>query len=247
MDERCWRIGELAAATGLTVRALHHFDQIGLLRPARRTPAGHRVYTAGDVRRLYRILALRQLGMPLGRIGRSLDGDLGDLGSAVRAQLAQVEERMETQRRLRERLTALRDAVDQVTEPSLDELIETMEAMMKARYFTPEQLAEARRRHEEPGFAERFAGWKRRAAAIAGALGPHLDRGTDPADPSVQELARQWTAVLRDMAGGDMSVVSAIYAKIEGKGPVVATQGVLTDPVWEYLRLALAVGFDPGP
>ena len=62
MDGRRRKIGELAAATGLTVRALRHFDDVGLLCPAERSPAGHRWYTGDDVRRLYRIVALRQLG-----------------------------------------------------------------------------------------------------------------------------------------------------------------------------------------
>jgi DNA-binding transcriptional MerR regulator len=87
VDERRWKVGDLAALTGLTVRTLHHFDEIGLLRPTERTDAGHRLYTADDVRRLYRILALRHLGIPLGEIAASLDGDSGDLAVAVRRQL----------------------------------------------------------------------------------------------------------------------------------------------------------------
>jgi DNA-binding transcriptional MerR regulator len=58
-QEHVWSIGELAAATGLTVRTLHHYDEIGLARPSLRTHAGHRRYTATDVRRLHRVLALR--------------------------------------------------------------------------------------------------------------------------------------------------------------------------------------------
>ena len=41
MDEKLWKIGDLAAATGLTVRTLHHYDEIGLLRPSERTQAGY--------------------------------------------------------------------------------------------------------------------------------------------------------------------------------------------------------------
>ncbi len=52
--EQAWKVGTLAKATGLTVRALHHYDHIGLLSPSRRTAAGHRLYTADDVARLYR-------------------------------------------------------------------------------------------------------------------------------------------------------------------------------------------------
>ena len=50
--DRGWKVGELAKATGLTVRALHHYDDFGLLVPTERTDAGHRVYAEKDVRRL---------------------------------------------------------------------------------------------------------------------------------------------------------------------------------------------------
>ena len=71
--EQTWKIGALARSTGLTVRALHHYDHIGLLTPSGRTDAGHRVYSAGDVARLYRISLLRRLGFPLGQIAAVLD------------------------------------------------------------------------------------------------------------------------------------------------------------------------------
>src|SRR6266545_2053196 len=66
------RIGELAAATGLTVRTLHYYEEIGLLIPSGRTNAGHRLYDDTDVARLYRICLLRRLGLPLVEISRAL-------------------------------------------------------------------------------------------------------------------------------------------------------------------------------
>jgi hypothetical protein len=48
-DERTWRIGEVATATGLTVRTLHHYDQIGLVVSSARTSGGHRLYTSADL------------------------------------------------------------------------------------------------------------------------------------------------------------------------------------------------------
>ena len=74
--ERVWKVGELAAEAGLTVRTLHHYDRIGLVRPAQRTGSGHRLYTAADVERLYQVLALRQLGLGLDRIADLLAGDV---------------------------------------------------------------------------------------------------------------------------------------------------------------------------
>ena len=62
---RRWKVGELASATGLTVRTLHHYERIGLLSPAQRTEGNQRLYDEGDVVRLYRIRALRDLGLSL--------------------------------------------------------------------------------------------------------------------------------------------------------------------------------------
>ncbi|MER7164451.1 MerR family transcriptional regulator [Micromonospora sp. NPDC000207] len=73
--ESGWRIGELCRRTGLTVRTLHHWDHVGLLRPSTRTSAGHRRYDERDVDRLYRIVALRELGLSLETIAALLDGD----------------------------------------------------------------------------------------------------------------------------------------------------------------------------
>jgi DNA-binding transcriptional MerR regulator len=67
-----WTVGELATAAGVTVRTLHHYDRIGLVRQSERTQAQHRRYAAGDVARLYRVLALRDFGFGLDRIAELL-------------------------------------------------------------------------------------------------------------------------------------------------------------------------------
>jgi len=68
-------VGELARLTGVTVRALHHYDEIGLVRPSQRTAAGYRLYDDDDVLRLQRVLLYRELGMPLEEIAAALDED----------------------------------------------------------------------------------------------------------------------------------------------------------------------------
>jgi DNA-binding transcriptional MerR regulator len=75
IDGRSWRVGELAKATGLSVRSLHHYDAIGLLQPTRRSSAGHRLYSEADVRRLHRVLALRGFGLSLTEVGQVLAGE----------------------------------------------------------------------------------------------------------------------------------------------------------------------------
>jgi DNA-binding transcriptional MerR regulator len=59
------KVGELAALANLTVRTLHHYDDIGLLRPSARSDAGYRLYSRDDVARLHQIQALRAFGMGL--------------------------------------------------------------------------------------------------------------------------------------------------------------------------------------
>lgn len=64
-----WKVGQLAATTGLTVQTLHHYDHVGLVRPSQRTESGHHRYAEADVRRLYQMLALRQLTLSLNATG----------------------------------------------------------------------------------------------------------------------------------------------------------------------------------
>jgi len=67
------KVGELAKRTGLTIRTLHHYDEIGLLKPSLHTGAGHRLYTAADIARLQQVLSLRQLGFSLEQVRDCLD------------------------------------------------------------------------------------------------------------------------------------------------------------------------------
>src|SRR5215207_4103848 len=88
------RIGEVARASGLTVRTLHHYDAIGLLVPAGRSGAGYRLYSDGDVRRLYRIVALRGMGFPLEEIAATLVREGEDPRPAVRRHLERIDEQL---------------------------------------------------------------------------------------------------------------------------------------------------------
>lgn len=101
------KIGEIAEATGMTIRALHYYEEIGLLTPTTRTEAGHRLYGPGEVERLYRISLLRQLGLPLDGIRASLANDGDDLRSLMTRHLATIDARLAAEHRLRGRLIAL--------------------------------------------------------------------------------------------------------------------------------------------
>lgn len=97
-------MGELAEASGLTVRTLHYYEQIGLLTPSGRSVAGHRLYDTDDAQRLYQICLLRRLDMGLADVRRALDDPDWDLESALRTHLAAVDERLEATARLRSQI-----------------------------------------------------------------------------------------------------------------------------------------------
>jgi len=123
------RIGELARATGLTVRTLHHYEEIGLLVASGRSSAGHRVYSDEDVRRLYRICLLRRIGLPLAEIGRALDDPAWDLRGSIAAHLTELERRLEGEQRLRGRLAHLLSSVEAAGSAITNDLLTVLEEM----------------------------------------------------------------------------------------------------------------------
>jgi MerR family transcriptional regulator, thiopeptide resistance regulator len=139
-----WSIGELAAQTGLTVRTLHHYDEIGLARPSQRSAAGHRRYTAADVRRLHRIVALRGFGFTLAEIGALLDDAGPDPRELVRGQLDQANDRIARATRLRDRLTTVLGMFDAAGRPSADVLIRLIEEMTTVNAEEFEKMAAQR-------------------------------------------------------------------------------------------------------
>jgi len=149
-DKR-WKIGELARATGLTVRTLHHYDAVGLLPPSERSEAGYRLYTRADVEGLYEIVALRKLGLSLEAI-RGLLRDGADPRGAARLQLERVDRQLELAGRLRARLVRILNGLESRREPSIDDLIQAIkETTMIESYYTPEQLTKLEERRRQLG------------------------------------------------------------------------------------------------
>ena len=93
-------MGRLARRLGLTVRTLHHYDEIGLLVPSRRSGAGYRLYTEDDITRLQHVVVYRRLGFALEEIALLLDDPAADVAEHLRRQRAAVTSRLEEMRDL---------------------------------------------------------------------------------------------------------------------------------------------------
>ncbi len=219
MQEKLWKIGELAKATGLTVRTLHHYDEIGLLVPSERTQAGHRLYGEADVRRLYEIRALRDLGLPLQEIPDALEGDTRN---TLEDHLRRVEQDVERGRRLQSLLQGILDRVDHASGHDYMEAIQAMTMMDK--YYTPEQLDKLEQRRKQLGEAAQQQYHRDWEELIATAKSHH-EKGTDPTDPQMLEVARRWRELIELFTGGDPEVLGSLKTMFQEEGPEWASQG----------------------
>jgi DNA-binding transcriptional MerR regulator len=184
------KVGELARRTGLTVRTLHHYDEIGLLRPSLHTESGHRLYTAADVARLQQVRSLRQLGLSLEEVRACLDRPGFSPLEVIRLHAARLREQIELQRQLCARLEALAALFQTAGEVSADEFLRTIEVMtMIEKMYTPEQMKQFEEAGKQVGPEEIQAvqeGWSALLAEVRANL--HLD----PASPEAQSLGRRW-------------------------------------------------------
>lgn len=135
-------VGQVSARLSVTVRALHHWDEIGLARPSLRTAAGYRLYTAGDLERLHRIVVYREVGLGLDRVRAILDDSAADVPGALRAQRNQVAERIDRLQQLSAGLDRMIDA----HERGLLLTVEQQAAVFGLRW-NPDWPAQARQRY----------------------------------------------------------------------------------------------------
>ena len=234
------KVGELARRTGLTVRTLHHYDEIGLLSPSHRTESGHRLYTAEDVARLQQIVSLRQLGFSLEEVRDCLGRADFSPREVIRLHVARLREQIALQERLCERLEGIGRLLEVAEAVSAEDFLRTIEGVsMVEKYYTPEQLeylAERRKQVGEERIKEVEAEWPRLMAEVRA----EMEKGTDPADPKVQELARRWTGLVKEFTGGDPGIEQSVKAMWQQETNIAGIDTSGVRELKEYIDKALA-------
>ncbi|WP_091326129.1 MerR family transcriptional regulator [Arthrobacter sp. cf158] len=208
-----WSVGELARACGVSVRTLHHYDDIGLLSASGRTPSGHRRYGEADVRRLYRIRALQMLGIPLAGIGEALGGsgddDLASMRSLLDRQLRHVQQHAQQIQALQDRLDDLLERLDAPVMPTPEQFMSTLEMItVFEKHFTTEQRQQLAHKREELG-VERIEEAKRQWEALVNEGLLLVGAGTPVSDPAVQEWVRSWEETGSMFHSGEDTKVAA--------------------------------------
>jgi MerR family transcriptional regulator, thiopeptide resistance regulator len=138
-SEARWRIGQVSERTGLTTRTLRYYEELGLLSPSERLPSGHRVYASEDLRRLYRVSLLRQLGLPLSDIGRELEDSSRDLSDTIGRHIGQLDQRMAALGRHRERMITIRESAA-AGNPTDEELLDIFHEVAEVDHGLAQRL-----------------------------------------------------------------------------------------------------------
>lgn len=194
-----FRVGELAIATGVTVRTLHHYEETGLLKSVGRTDGGHRVFDAGGVERIYQIRALRELGLSLAEISDVLEHG-SSTNELLATHLAAVEQEIERLQLLRERLRSLTARACVSTD--IEELVVTLEAMSRVERHS-------RKRTGIPGSvkgADTVHIWQQLGIDLRACM----EAGCGPRHQRTTLLARKAQALIRQFTGGDPQIVAAL-------------------------------------
>lgn len=205
-----WKVGELARRTGVSVRALHHYDEIGLLSPSHRSEAGYRLYTEVDVARLQQIRSLRALGFSLEEARDFLKRPEVTPDRVLQLHITHLKEQIAAQQSLCDRLEQVARRWRSDENVPTEEFLQIIEVTnMIGKYYTPEQMEQMKQRREmlgEDHIRQVEAEWPELMAKVQA----EMDQGTDPADERVQALARRWKELVEEFTGGDPGIAKSV-------------------------------------
>ena len=195
---RTYRVADVARVSGVSIRALHHYDAIGLLIPTGRTEAGYRLYTDADLLRLQQILIGRELGFPLDEIKRSLDDPRFDHRQALIDQRRRLEAKAHALGGMLHAVDAALAFVGRDLQGGMMDMKELFggfdpavhEAEVRERWGDGDAYKESTRRVK----AYTPDDWKRQQAeqgAIYADAADAMRRGVDPTAPAAVEIAER--------------------------------------------------------
>jgi MerR family transcriptional regulator, thiopeptide resistance regulator len=191
-------VSQVAKASGISVRTLHHYDEIGLLRPSGRSDAGYRLYDPADLERLQQILFFRELEFSLEEIGKILDDPGFDLGSALRMQRQMLAEKSARAQSL---IAAVDDALarlekgktmteDEIFQHWKDFKQEDHEEEAKRRWGDGDAWKESKKRTARYT-KEDWEALGREAAAIYHKFTALIEAGTPATSPAAMDAAEE--------------------------------------------------------
>ena len=242
-----YRVSDFAEKAGVTVRTLHHYDRLGLLKPSSRTEAGYRLYGDRDFARLQQIVTLKFIGLPLRQIKDLLDRDDLDLAATLRLQRRLLlEKRLQVEAAI-QAIEAAERSLRSSRKPDLAALKKIIEVMERqnAMEWTKKYYSE----EAQAKIAERARAWTPELQArveqdwkvLIGEVEAAIAGKVDPASPQARALAHRCSELLRGFTGGDAKIqqgLNKLYAD-EANWPSSFTKP-FSDEVGQFIKKAMA-------
>jgi DNA-binding transcriptional MerR regulator len=239
--DRAYTIRQFAAVAGVSVRALHHYDRVGLLSPER-AESGYRLYRDADLEIIEQIVALKFIGIPLKQIKALLHRDRQTFLRALGAQRLSLSEK-------RKSIDAALDAIERAERSALqgapidattlkriievltmqnDDAADKYQSLLDAKIERLKEMSVERR-------TELGRQWRELLADVEKSL------GEDPAGPKAQELADRWLRLLRVFGKGaaiDSALMQASALRVRS---TEWNQRLGNPAVWDFIGKAISV------
>lgn len=236
--DKTWKVGELARLTGVSVRTLHHYHEIGLLCPSQRSESGYRLYAEGDIARLQQIKSLRHMGFSLDDVRACLERKAFSPEHIIELHLTRVKKQIALQQQLCVRLEIVRTHMSTRQAVSVEEFLKITEAItMTEKYFDAEQMAYLEERKNivgEERIREVEAEWPRLMEEVKAAMA----RGDAPESQMAQELAKRWTGLVNEFTGGNPEVHASLTRMYQNEENVGGMNSDERQVMFDYIQRA---------
>lgn len=254
-SQEIYHTHEFAELAGVTVRTLHHYDRLGLLKP-RRNGSGYRIYAGRNLERLEQIVALKFLGVPLKQIKTLLAQDTLELPEALQMQRRILEQKREL---LNQAIAAIRQAEtdlqsgEQADAAILKKIIEVIhmqnDTEWTKKYYseTAQAKIEERKRLWSPELQERVSKeWSDLFRDVEAAL------NEDPASEKAQALGARWSKLVEGFTGGDPEITKGLNKLYQDPVNWPAHVQKQMEPhsnkkVWDYMSRVMAARREKQP
>jgi MerR family transcriptional regulator, thiopeptide resistance regulator len=237
---------EFAELSGVTVRTLHHYDRLGLLKPGGRTAAGYRLYGERDLARLQQIVTLKFIGFSLKQIKALLERDQFDLRAALGLQREII---MEKRRHLDLAVKAIEKAEGMMASgeehvwEALKKIIEVINMQNDVDWMNKYYTEEARQKLAQRATPrEVIEQGQKDWAALIKEVESMVAQGEDPASDMAQALAARWASLINAFTGGDPEIAEGLKKLYADKSNWPSTfQKPYSDEVGAFMCEAVAL------
>lgn len=232
-----WKVGELAKLTGLTVRTLRYYDQIGLFSPSDYSDSGHRLYNKSDLSKLQQILSLKHIGLSLEDVQSVLAGsDSYSASEVLSIQITRLKEDIQVQQNLLNELTNASVLIQNRQSLPVEELTKLLGVMKmnREKYFTKDQVDQMKKQYEGMD-KETLEKAEKEFNSVMEKLRSHLEQGTPANAKDVQSLAKQWQEHVEMFAPQNDSEFMKAAEKFHADNPGNELQHGVDAEIYQYI------------